>query len=426
MQEKLIHFIWQNLLFNTSNLTGTENEVIQILQKGTINSHAGPDFTNAKIQIDNTLWAGNIEIHTKSGDWNLHGHTTDNAYDNTILHVCWESDLPIYRTDGTKIPCLTLKERVDKNLLHKYRYLMESANEIPCSSMLHSIDEFTWILWRERLVVERLDQKTEPILKELEKTKYEWQEVFYKSIARTFGLKINTQPFENLANNLPIKILSKHKNNLKQIEALVFGVAGFLNGILQDEYSKSLQKEYQFLKKKYQLTEVEKSNWKFLRLMPANFPTVRLAQFAALIHQSHNLFSKIIEENDLQKMMSFFKTATSDYWETHYLFDEPSAKRTKKVGDNTIQNLIINTIVPFKFAYGKHKDDEAMQQNAFELLEKSAAERNSIINKWYELGIFSKNSFQTQALLQLKNEYCNRKLCLNCTIGHKLLKNENR
>ncbi|MFM9944603.1 MAG: DUF2851 family protein [Bacteroidia bacterium] len=423
MQEKLLHFIWQNLLFDTNNLVSTDNEPIQINQKGIINTHAGPDFTNAKIKIGKTLWAGNIEIHIKSGDWKVHGHTMDAAYDNTILHVCWESDLPIYRTDGSKISCLILKDRVDKTLLHKYRYLMESGNDIPCSSMLHCIDEFTWVLWQERLVIERLEQKTEPIYKELEKTKYEWQEVFYKSIARTFGLKINTQPFENLANNLSLKILSKHKDSLKQIEALVFGVAGFLNGNLKDEYSRDLKKEYQFLKNKYQLAEVEKSNWKFLRLMPANFPTVRLAQFAALIHQSHNLFSKIIEENDLQKITNLLKTRPSPYWDTHYLLNELSSKRLKKMGNSAIQNIIINTIVPFKFAYGKHKDDETMQQNAFDLLEKSQAESNSIIKKWTDLGIQSKNSFQTQALLQLKNEYCNKKLCLNCSIGFKLLKN---
>ena len=423
MQEKLLHFIWQNLLFNTKELSGIDNEKLEIIYKGTINTHAGPDFTNAKIKIGNTLWAGNIEIHIKSGDWKLHGHTTDTAYDNTILHVCWEYDLPIYRTDGTQIPCLTLKEKVDNTLLYKYRYLMESANDIPCSTMLHSVDDFTWKVWQERLVIERLEQKTEPIYKALEQTKYEWQDVFYKSMAQTFGLKINTQPFENLANNLSLKIISKHKDNLKHVEALVFGVAGFLNLNFKDEYSRGLQKEYQFLKNKYQLNEVEKSNWKFLRLMPANFPTIRLAQFAALIHHSNNLFSKIIENNDLDSITGLLNTSPSTYWDTHYLFDEISPKRIKKLGNNAIQNIIINTIVPFKFAYGKHKDDEILKQNALYLLEKSMAENNSIIKKWENLGVMAKNSFQTQALLQLKNEYCNKKLCLDCTIGYKLLKN---
>ena len=423
MQEKLIHFIWQNLLFDTNNLIDKGNEPLQILQKGILNTNSGPDFTNAKIKIGATVWAGNIEIHTKSGDWNVHGHTSDSAYDNTILHVCWEYDLTIYRTDGTEIPCLTLKDKVDQNLMHKYRYLMESANDIPCRSMLHSIDDFTWKLWQERLVIERLEQKTAPIYKALEETKNEWQEAFYKSIARTFGLKINSQPFEHLAHNLPLKILSKHKDNLVQIEALIFGVAGFLNDNFGDAYCKSLQKEYQFLKKKYQLTEVEKNNWKFLRLMPANFPTLRLAQFAALIHQSNNLFSKIIEENTLIKITNLLKTSPSIYWDTHYLLDEVSPKRLKKLGSTTIQNIIINTVVPFKFAYGKYKDDEDLQQNAFDLLEQSVAESNSIIKKWSDLGVNSKNSFQTQALLQLKNEYCSKKLCLSCSIGFKLLKN---
>ncbi len=424
MQEKLIHFIWQNLLFNTNNLKDTGNESIQILQKGVINTHAGPDFTNAKIKLGTTIWAGNIEIHNKSSDWKLHGHSVDSAYDSTILHVCWEHDLEIYRTDGTKIPCLTLSDKVDVSLLKKYHQLMESANDIPCSSMIHIIDDFTWKIWLERLLIERLEQKTEPIFQELEKMKNEWQEVFYKSMARTFGLKINTQPFENLANNLPLKVLSKHKDSLKQIEALVFGVAGFLNKKFKDEYVSGLQKEYQFLKKKYQLAEVEKSNWKFLRLMPANFPTLRLAQFAALIYKSNSLFSKIMEENNLKKIISLLKASPSQYWETHYILDEASPKRIKKLGSVILQNIIINTVVPFKFAYGKHKNDEEMQQNAFDLLEKSAAENNSIIKKWNSLGIVSKNSFQTQALLQLKNEFCNKKLCLNCSIGFKLLKNE--
>ena len=423
MQENLIHFIWQNLLFDTNNLKGMDNEAIQILQKGTINSHAGPDFTNAKIKIDDTVWVGNIEIHIKSGDWKLHGHNTDIAYDSTILHVCWEYDIPIYRTDGTKINCLTLNDRVNKNLLMKYQYLMKSANNIPCSSMINSIDTFTWTLWYQRLVIERLEQKTTPIFKMLDQTKYEWQDVFYKSIAQTFGLKINTQPFENLAGNLPLKIISKHKDNLKQIEALIFGVAGFLAGNLKDDYSKGLQKEYLFLKKKYVLEEVNKSNWKFLRLMPANFPTIRLAQFASLIYQSQNLFSKIIENNDLKAIGLLFKTSPSNYWDTHYVLGEVSPIKIKKLGDTTIQNIIINTVVPFKFAYGKHKDDDAMKQNAIELLEKSSSEKNSILKKWHELGIISHNSFQSQALLQLKNEYCNKKLCLDCNVGVKLLKN---
>ena len=249
MQEKLLHFIWQNLLFEVNDLKTTDLQTIQINQKGIINLHSGPDFTNAKITIDNTLWAGNIEIHIRSGDWNSHGHTKDAAYDSTILHVCWEENLSIYRTDGSKIPCLILKHRVNKNLLQNFSLLMKDTLEIPCGKRLSEIDNFTWNMWLQRLAVERLEQKTNEIFKLLDSSNYDWQSVFYKSIAKTFGLKINTEPFENLANLLPQKILSKHKENLLQIEALIFGVAGFLEPQFTDEYCNYLQKEFLFLKK---------------------------------------------------------------------------------------------------------------------------------------------------------------------------------
>lgn len=424
MQEKLLHYIWQNLLFNTKNLIGVDHEPIQIIHRGTLNANAGPDFNNAKIQISNTLWAGSVEIHIKSGDWNLHGHTTDRVYDNTILHVCWEYNIPIYRTDGTKIPCLIIRDKVEERLLLKYQILMESENFIPCSNSLHTIDEFTWSLWKQRLLIERLEHKTNAIFLALEQNKFEWQEIFYRFIARNFGLKINAQPFESLANNLPLKLISRHKNNLLQIEALVFGVAGFLSVPLADDYSKNLQKEYRFLKQKYQLNELDIRNWNFLRLMPANFPTVRLAQFAALIYNSNNLFTKIVKNTNLKAVADQLSAQPSKYWDTHYLFDEPSAEKTKNIGLTSIQNIITNTVVPFKFAFGKYHDDELMKQNALDFLEKNPPESNIIIRKWESLGIKSKNSGQTQALLQLKNEYCSNKLCLDCNIGFKLLKNE--
>jgi len=424
MQEKLLHFIWQNLLFTTNELKSTDNETLQILSKGTLNAHAGPDFTNAKIMIGDIVWVGNVEIHIKSGDWKLHGHTKDPGYDNTILHVCWEYNEPIFRTDNSRISCLALKPVTDNTLLHRYAQLMESANDIPCSPRISSISPFTWSLWLERLVVERLEQKTAIIYEALEQTKYEWQEVFYRFIARNFGLKINTQPFENLARNLPLAILSKHKDSLKQIEALVFGVAGFLNDELIDEYGRNRQKEYRFLKKKYNLIEIDKTQWKFLRLMPANFPTVRLAQFASLIHHSNNLFSKLVSTPSIHSLCDLLSTSPSDYWKTHYLLDHLSTHREKRLGESTIQNIIINTVIPFKFAFGKHKHDESIQQNAFDLLEQVKPENNSIIKKWKDLGFKAENSLQSQALLQLKNEYCISKRCLDCNIGYKLLKNE--
>lgn len=424
MQEKLIHFIWQNLLFDTNNLKAVDGESVQIIHRGLINTHAGPDFNNAKIKIDNTVWAGNIEIHIKSSDWKIHGHTSDKMYDTTILHVCWEYDLPIQRTDTTRICCLELKNRINFNLLAKYESLMHSANEIPCSSMLDTIDEFTWILFQERLVAERMQQKSELINEDLFKTKHDWQEVFYKFMAKNFGLKINTMPFENLANLLSLKLLSRHKDSLLQTEALIFGVAGFLDDEPKDEYQARLKKEFKFLKHKYDLQSMEKVNWKFMRLMPANFPTLRLAQFAALIHQSNNLFSKLMECTDLVEMRLLLNAVPGEYWNTHYQLGELSNFLVKNPGVFHINNIIINTVIPFKFAYSKFKDDEEMRHQTLDLLGKMNPESNIVIKNWEKLGVKAKNSLQTQALLQLKNEYCSNKMCLDCNIGYKLLKNE--
>ncbi len=424
MNISIIHFIWQNLLFNTQSLFTTDQQSVQIIHKGSINTHSGPDFTNAKLKIDQTIWAGEIEIHIKSSDWNAHKHWLDEAYDSTILHVCWQFDEPSYRSDETQIPCLELKNLVDERLLHTYRFLMQASNPIPCQSMLHSVDEFLWIFWQERLIIERLEQKLVGITNTLEQHKFNWQEVFYQFLAQTFGLKINALPFGILAAHLPLKILSKHKNNLIQIEALLFGVAGFLTGIFKDSYACILQKEYNFLKQKYQLIELPKSNWKFLRLMPANFPTLRLAQFAMIIHKSNHLFSKLIEERDSKKLERLLQVTPSAYWETHYILDEPSPKKIKYLGAVGIQNLLINAVIPFKFAYGNYIDQEELKQNALDLLIILKPETNAIVNQWASIGVVAKNSLQSQALLQLKNEYCTKKRCLNCAIGYKVLKNE--
>lgn len=425
MQEKLIHYIWQNLLFDTQSLVGTAGEIIQIIRKGSINPHAGPDFTNARILINNTLWIGNVEIHKNPGDWILHGHHSDKLYDTTILHVCWDAGVEVLRTDGSRIPCLILSDKVDLNLLNNYKFLMQNLQEIPCGNVIHKVNEFTLTFWFERLVIERLEQKTKSIFELLKQSRFDWQEVFYRHIARSFGLKVNADPFENLAMNLPLKLLSKHQNQPLQIEALLLGVAGFLNIQKQDEYLQTLRTHYDFFKTKYNLQTVEPETWKFLRLMPANFPTVRLAQFSALICKSTNLFSKVIETDSYREIRDLLKVTASEYWNTHYIPGEISGLKPKTLGDAAINTIIINTIVPFKFAYGRHRDKQKMVQNALDLLDTTPPENNVIVRIWEGLGINSKNSFQTQALLQLKNEYCNSKRCLSCNIGCKLLRDEN-
>ncbi|NUM32560.1 MAG: DUF2851 family protein [Bacteroidetes bacterium] len=423
MKENLLHFLWQNLLFDTSNITSEDNSQIQIIKRGTYNTDSGPDFLNAKIKINDTIWAGNIEIHVKSSDWHSHNHHKDINYNNTILHVCWEYDKPAYRKDGTEITCITLKKRVKSNLLDRYTHLMNNKNIIPCSFFIKSIDELTWKMWEERMLIERLENKTSEIFKTLEKCKNDWHQAFYEKIAWSFGLKINAETFQNLAINIPIKILSIHKNNLTQIEAMLFGTAGFLNFDKDDDYYRKLQKEYIFLKHKYKLDEISNTKWKLLRLRPANFPTVRIAQFANLIHKAENMFSKILENPNIKFIETLLKSGTSEYWKKHYNFGVKSTIKQKSTGDFFIYNTIINTIVPFVFAYGKYKDDEVLKEKAISILNNLTAEKNSIITKWKELGFDPKNSFQTQAILQLNNEYCNNYKCLNCSIGFKILKN---
>lgn len=423
MKENLLHFLWQNLLFETTNIKSIDGAEIQILNRGTLNTDAGPDFMNAKVKINQTVWAGSIEIHVKSGDWQLHNHHRDKNYNNAILHVCWEYDKPAYRNDGSEIICITLKERVKTDLLDRYTYLMNNKSSIPCSYFIKNIDELTWKMWEERMVVERLESKTLEIFKTLEKCNSDWHQAFYEKIAWSHGLKINADTFQNLATHIPIKILSKHKSNLIQIEALLFGTAGFLSNEKGDDYYLKLRKEYTFLKHKYNLTECSITSWKFLRLRPANFPTVRIAQFAFLIHKAENLFSKILEKPDVKYIESLLKSGISEYWETHYNFGTTSIKKQKNIGNFSIYITIINTIVPFIFAYGKYKDIDELKEKAISILQKLNAENNTVIKKWIELGVYPKNAFQTQAVLQLNNEYCNKYNCLNCNIGFKILKN---
>lgn len=421
MTEDFLHYIWQFKLFDLKNLHTSSGEKIEILHCGEHNTDAGPDFFNAKIKINNTLWAGNVEIHLQSSDWKNHSHQTDKSYDNIILHVVYDSDEVVNRTDGEKIPCLELKNRINQNVYENYVQLMQSRSWIPCQNQIQQVDEFVLKNWLDRLLMERMERKTSSIENALKQNHHNWEETFYQSLARNFGLKINADPFEMLAQSLPLKILAKHKNNLMQLESLIFGQAGMLEGKFKDDYPRQIQKEYNFLQKKYSLIPMYGHLWKFLRLMPANFPTIRIAQFARLIFQSSHLFSKILETKNMKDIEKYFEAGTSSYWQSHYRFDRLSARREKHFGKNAIHVLLINTVAPFLFVYGKLKGDEEFKDKAFQLLQKIAPEKNAIISKWQELSVSVASAYDSQALLQLKNEYCSRKKCLHCVIGNQIL-----
>ena len=425
MKEEFLQFIWENGLFNRNNLKTTDGKTMEIITIGQPNFDSGPDFFNAKIRIGETTWAGNIEIHQKSSHWYRHRHNTDAAYDNVILHVVELNDSPVLIKSQT-LP--TLEIRYPAEILENYEQLLKSQRWIACEERLPEVDPFILRFWFSALMIERLESKTSDILAILEQNKNNWNDTFYQLLARNFGMKTNALPFELLAKSLPLQLLSKHKNDLFQIEALLFGQSGLLNEtLLGDDYFLALRKEYSYLYKKYGLSGNESHLWKFMRLRPINFPTIRIAQLAMLIHHSSALFSRILETENLDDLRKLFDISASGYWDTHYNFNKISKDdHQKKLGETAFNNLVINTIVPMLFVYGDQHMDDAMKDRALLLLEKLAPESNQIIRKWNNLGIDSRSAFETQALLQLKNRYCEPKKCLNCQLGAKIITSVNQ
>jgi hypothetical protein len=422
--EDFLQYVWKFRLFDLNGLATTDGEALQIVSPGLQNTNAGPDFQDAKIRIGDTLWAGNAEIHLSSSEWKKHGHETDDAYNNVILHVVYYDDEPVYHKNGSKVPTLILNNRISPELYGRYHHLIyEEKQIIPCEKAIGSIDGLIMQNWLTRVLIERLQNRSVTLTKALETNRGDWEETFYQFLAANFGFKINALPFELLAKSLPQNILGKHKNDPMQIEALVFGQAGFLTGDLQDEYPRKLKQEYDFLQKKYKLKPIEKHLWKFLRLRPLNFPTVRLAQFAALIAQSNHLLSKVLETKTPDAFFNLFANIkVNPYWDTHYQFDKPSAMAVKTLGKSSVNALLLNTLALFLFTYGNHHQQERYVNRSLQLLEYLPVEKNSIIDNFALLGVKVKTAYESQALLELKNSYCDHKKCLQCGVGIKILK----
>lgn len=422
MTEEFLYFIWQNQLYNKENFRTSDGEAIDVLSVGTRNSDSGPDFFNAKIKIGDTIWAGNVEIHVKSSDWYKHLHEKDKAYDSLILHIVNDIDKEVYNSKGNKIE--TAKIVFDKKYLENFNDLLNNQLWINCENQIKLIDKIYINSWLNNLLVERLESKSEAIKQILEKNQNDWEETLYQLIARNFGQNTNSLPFELLSKSLPQKILAKHKNNLLQIEALLYGQAGFLDVDCYDDYYIALKKEYKILKQKYSLIPIENHLWKFLRIRPTNFPTIRISQFANLIYKSTNLFSKLIEVKGAAHIADLLSVNASVYWNNHYRFGVQSEKsEIKAIGKSAIDVIIINSIVPILFLYGKVRDNEYLCDLSLDFLNNIKAEKNSIISKWSEIGIKAENSFDSQALLQLKNAYCNKNECIKCLIGNKIILN---
>lgn len=421
--EDFLHYVWQFRSFDHYDLKTADGENLKVIHQGFLNKNAGPDFNSGKIQLGETIWAGNIEIHIKSSDWLKHNHQSDASYENVILHVVYENDIEIKRIDGSVLPVLELKKRIANELIEKYQNLFLTLTDFPCIAQIKTVDKLIVDSFLSRTLIERFEQKTDAVIKTLNELNGNWDETFYRFLARNFGFKVNALPFELFAKAVPQQIYGKHKGNSMQIEALVFGSAGFLNVNFDDEYPKKLKQEFQFLQKKYKLKPVDVSIWKFMRMRPQNFPTIRLAQFAALVVKANHLFSKVMEISSTSALRSLFEDLpVNPYWKTHYHFKKETAGVSIQIGKSSLDNVLLNTVALFLFAYGKHTDTQFYISRAIKLLESLSAERNAITEKFISAGVEIDNAFASQGILQLKKNYCDEKKCLSCGIGIKILK----
>lgn len=422
MDEKLLHYIWNHKLFNINECFTTNGEKIQIFSVGVPNPNSGPDFSDVKIQWNDIMWVGCVEIHIKSSDWNKHHHQQNDEYNNVILHVVYEHDKDVFLSNNTKIPTLELKSLIPTRIMEVYQSFIQSKLSIPCRNQLADIDSFRLFAWMDRLLIDRLEEKADAVNHLLASCNQNMEEAFYVFLAYYFGFNINNLPFRLLAKSTPLACLAKHKNNLGQLEAMLFGQAALLEYEFQDQYPKKLQKEYAFLKNKFALKQVcRKEMWKFAKTFPSGFPTLRLAQLAALIHRSSFLLSKIMEADSVKQIQQWFQVEVSPYWETHYMFDTVSVKKQKGLGESAINTLIINAVLPYMYQIGKIKNNQSLKDKAIAFYEDLPIEHHKITKEFTVIRNDFTNAFHSQALIQLKKKYCNTKDCLHCGIGLYLL-----
>ena len=423
MKEDFLHYIWKFKKFNILDLKTQQGESLTIIHAGQYLELSGPDFFNAQIMIENQKWAGNVEIHIKSSDWYAHHHEKDDAYDSVILHVVWEHDTEIFRKNNTEIPVLELKNVVDTSILNNYQSLIAPKSWIFCEKQISQVDDFVLKNWQERLFFERLERKSKAIFELLTQANQDWEAVLFCLLAKNFGLNTNGEIFFKIAQSIPFATVRKESFEVENLEALLFGTAGLLDTEKEDNYFKDMKFRYFYLLHKYQLEKYSIEPVQFFKHRPDNFPTIRLSQLANLYHSQQNLFSNISTLKSLQSCYDLFQITSSEYWNTHYQFDKVSPKKKKSLSKSFIDLIVINTIIPIQFTYFKSIGKE-VSEDFINLLKEITPEKNSIIDKFSSFGITSKNAFDTQTLLQLKNEYCNQSKCLQCSIGTDLLKNK--
>ncbi len=425
MQEDFLHYIWKFQYFDKKDLITTQGEPIAVFQPGIHNEHAGPDFLNGKISINHVVWYGQIEIHINSSDWYTHQHQGNKAYSNVILHVVWNHDKDIQRSDRTIMHTLALKDRIESGLYHQYQRMLQNKSAIPCASQLSHVNSIVKAAMLDKALFQRLTNKNNLVYRFLEDNKGNWEETAYQLLAHNFGFKVNSSSFLALAHYLPHKILRKHADNLLSLEALLLGQAGLLaeKELGQNDYLKTLRKEYSYLVHKYQLKtgRLDESQWKFFRLRPANFPTIRIAQLAQILTRNSSFFALLVNTPTevLRKQLAVVQSA---YWQSHYRFGKLSRAKIPGLGKASIENILINTVVPLLVAYGKAKDEQNYVDRAVAILQHLPAEHNKITHYWDTLGFEVKNAFDSQALIELFNNFCTPKKCLSCNIGVSIIK----
>lgn len=417
IHERLLQFIWQHQYFNTAQLCTTRNQPVTIRYRGDFNQNQGPDFLQARIELDGIQLAGSIELHIRTSDWDAHMHSADPNYKNVILHVVWEHDRPA----DDRHPVLELQSRVPGSLLAHYRFLMQQPETIPCSRLLHAVPPLVWQSWKERLVAERWTYRMEQITALLSATRQSWETTCWIILARNFGVPHNADAFECIARSLPLPLLARHKNQIHELEALLLGQAGLLQEVFEDAYPQMLQKEYRFLQHKYQLQPVD-IRVQSLRMRPGSFPAVRLAQLAMLVHQSSHLFSRLIESQSLNEIRTLLTVTANDFWNRHFTLTTESAYQPKQTGKELINNLLINAVLPVLYRYALQQRNATLQEKAVDWLMQVPAEKNRITRLWKQTGIASQHAFDTQALLQLYKFYCSERHCLQCAIGTAILR----
>lgn len=424
LTEDLLHFIWRYKLFNALHLRTTEDEELRVLNFGQYNTHAGPDFEYAQLQINQTLWSGHVEMHLKASDWLLHKHHLDPAYNTTILHVVWDLDtLDVRRMDGSTIATLILRPYVEERLLSNYQQLMENLNPIACSAQLSHCATLKWTHWLDRMSVERLQQKYDLYQQWIDATKGDWERIFLISLARAMGMQVNSSSFEELFRRLPLQLIRKYHNQPLKIEAILFGLAGFLDAEVEDTYVLSLKNEFEYLQKLHLLQPMPIIHWKFMRMRPPNFPTIRLAQLAALLCQDSGWFGKLLQLLSIEDFTQQIVTSVvNPYWKTHYRFGHQSGLHKVQWSKDMLNHIGINALIPTLYAYGVYIDKAELCERALSWLQQLSPENNKYVRSFMQIGVSCHSAADSQALLHLFKSYCQAKKCLHCAIGLQIMK----